>query len=172
MSSHKHKCDTLCKAVKVKIIDSQLAFKHIQYSLTSMGEFSLERVFCISFSRFQLSFLFILNITSELLIVALSSAVKSVLCVGHSLADTFQSTAMASQSSNPRRNLLLQVHSILSVCLSLRPSICVSVYLERIVFQGWASLHVCLAATRRIISSNNSNSNNGNKISKQKQQQQ
>lgn len=61
--------------------------------------------------------------------------------------------------------------SYLSVCVS----VCLYVYLERIVFQGWASLHVCLAATRRIISSNNSNSNsnnNGNKISKQKQQQQ
>lgn len=86
---------------------------------------------------------------------------------------------MASQSTNPWRNLILQLHSILSVGLSVRPStisvclsVCLSVYLERIVFQGWASLRVCPAATRRIISGNNSNTNNGNKISKQKQQRQ
>lgn len=127
MSSHKHKCDTLCKAVKVKIIDSQLAFKHIQYSLTSMGEFTLERVFCISFSRFQLSCLFILNTFNCCTFISREKRTP----FGRSLADTFQSTAMASQSSNPRRNLLLQVHSILSVCLSVRPSICVSVCLFR-----------------------------------------
>lgn len=79
------------------------------------------------------------------------------------------------QSSNPRAQSHTESAQYLiglAVPLSVPPSIYLSVYLERIVFQGWAGseFHVCLAATARIISS--SSSNIGNKISKQWQQQQ
>lgn len=78
---------------------------------------------------------------------------------------------MACQSTNPRtESHTASTQYLIGLSVPQSPTICPSVYLERIVFQGWAGseFHVCLAATRRIISGNNSN-NTGNNLGKQQQ---
>lgn len=140
-----------------------------------MEEFSLEASTRLHFIfTFSIKFSFYFRHYRELLIIALSSAVNVHLQIHFNLQLWPANRPIPDAISYCNYTV-----SYLSVCLSVWASlyyicvsVCLSVYLERIVFQGWASLRVCPAATRRIISGNNSNTNNGNKISKQKQQRQ